>query len=134
MSGFWDRCFRLVQTHWSWRRKFRISLAEEMPDNVKKCTLYAIGEGSPWLAALQCPCGCGDVIQLSLIEDESPRWSLRREKDGTATLSPSVWRRKGCRSHFFLKRGVIFWCDAKRGSINPDSGGDNSILSCSESF
>ena len=20
MSGFWDRCFRFVQTHWSWRR------------------------------------------------------------------------------------------------------------------
>jgi Family of unknown function (DUF6527) len=120
MNRFWDRCFRFVQTRWSWRRKFRISLAKELPDNVKKYTLYAIGEDSPWLAALQCPCGCGDVIQLSLLEDESPRWSLRREKDGTATLSPSHWRRKGCRSHFFLKRGVILWCVTKHRLINLD--------------
>jgi hypothetical protein len=94
-------------------------VTEELPDKVRKYTLYVIGEGSPWLAALQCPCGCGDFIQLTLLESESPRWSVRHEKDGTATLSPSICRSLGCRSHFFLKKGVIFWCGANRGSINP---------------
>ena len=122
MNWFWERWLRSVQAGWSSPRKFRIAETEELPDKLKKFTLYAIGEGSPWLAALQCPCGCGDIIQLTLLENESPRWSLRREKDGTATLFPSVWRSKGCQSHFVLKRGVIFWCSAKRIETQPHYG------------
>ncbi|MFX8036043.1 DUF6527 family protein [Acinetobacter baumannii] len=26
------------------------------------------------------------------------------------TLSPSIWRSKGCRSHFFVREGLIVWC------------------------
>jgi hypothetical protein len=121
MNRFWDRWLRFVQPRWSPPRKFRIAQTEELPDKLKKFTLYAIGEGSPWLAAFQCPCGCGDIIQLALLENESPRWSLRSEKDGTATLFPSVWRSKGCRSHFVLKGGVIFWCDTKQIETQPNS-------------
>ncbi|MDM9644782.1 DUF6527 family protein [Rhizobium sp. S163] len=27
------------------------------------------------------------------------------------TLHPSVWRNSGCRSHFWVRRGRIAWCD-----------------------
>lgn len=30
--------------------------------------------------------------------------------DPSITLQPSVWRKIGCRSHFFLRRGLIQWC------------------------
>ncbi|WP_367892358.1 MULTISPECIES: DUF6527 family protein [Paraburkholderia] len=35
--------------------------------------MYAVGEcGQFWLAALMCPCGCGDTIQLPVIEGQRP--------------------------------------------------------------
>lgn len=117
MRSFWNRCARFFQAPWIARRKFKIARAEELPDKLKRHRLYAIGEGVPWLAALQCPCGCGETLQLSLLENDSPRWRrLTQEKDGTATLSPSIWRSKGCRSHFFLRKGRIVWCNSIRDS------------------
>jgi hypothetical protein len=117
MRNFWNRCVRFVQTPWFYRRKFRIVRSEELPDKLKKHKLYAIGEGVPWLAALQCPCGCGAIVQLSLLENDRPRWRLRQEKDGTATLSPSIWRSTGCKSHFFLREGLIVWCNSGRNPV-----------------
>jgi hypothetical protein len=59
---------------------------------------------------LICPCGCGEVIELNLLEQARPRWSVQEHPDRTITLAPSVWRQKGCRSHFHLRRGRIDWC------------------------
>ena len=111
MINFWSHCLRFVRTRWPLRRKFKVLPVVELPDTLKKYTLYAIGERVPWLAALQCPCGCGEIVQLTLLKNESPRWLLRREKDGSATISPSVWRSKGCKSHFFIRKGLVLWCD-----------------------
>ncbi len=93
------------------KRRFMVECVEELPDQVKPTRLYAIGSGEPWLAAMECPCGCDGVIQLSLLEYDSPHWSLRVEPNGTGTITPSVWRTRDCRSHFFLRKGVIEWCD-----------------------
>jgi hypothetical protein len=114
MRGFWNKWFAFVRTRRFSRRKVKVVRVRQLPDRVKKNTLYAIGESVTWLAALQCPCGCGDIVQLTLLQNESPRWSLRQEKDGSATLSPSVWRSKGCKSHFFITEGLVLWCDLER--------------------
>ncbi|MGE3343138.1 MAG: DUF6527 family protein [Vicinamibacterales bacterium] len=34
-----------------------------------------------WAAALLCPCGCGDVIELNLVEQASPCWRVRQHRD-----------------------------------------------------
>ena len=84
---------------------------DDIPENYKKGVIYIIGEEAPWYAALMCPCGCDDVIRLCLQDEVSPSWKLiYHSNDGTVSLSPSVWRTKGCKSHFFLKRGYIDWC------------------------
>ncbi|WP_436231260.1 DUF6527 family protein [Caballeronia sp. LjRoot29] len=57
-----------------------------------------------------CPCGCGEVIELNLLKQARPCWSAEEHPDGTISLVPSVWRQRGCRSHFFLRRGGIEWC------------------------
>ncbi|MGD9420073.1 MAG: DUF6527 family protein [Verrucomicrobiota bacterium JB025] len=58
-----------------------------------------------------CPCGCGCLIHLNLLFDLSrPRWDVRQEADGSATITPSIWRNNGCRSHFVLRHGRIRWC------------------------
>ena len=73
--------------------------------------MYVLGEGEyRWFVALLCPCGCGALLQMSLLEEAEPRWSLDEHDDGTVSLHPSVWRTAGCRSHFFVRRNTIYWC------------------------
>ncbi|MBZ5667533.1 MAG: hypothetical protein LAO30_23405 [Acidobacteriia bacterium] len=57
-----------------------------------------------------CPCGCRSVIQLSLLREDSPHWTVFIDKGGVTTLFPSIQRTAGCRSHFFLKKGRVVWC------------------------
>lgn len=87
-----------------------VHVAEE-PDEFQPQTLYAVGEkGTLWQVALLCPCGCGAKVSLNALPDDSPRWSLR-ELPGGPTVSPSVRRTVGCRSHFILRRGQVIWCE-----------------------
>lgn len=93
---------------------YRVVHLDEDPDDLLPETLYAIGEnGHLWHVSLVCPCGCGATISLNVLPDASPRWRLCENTDGP-TLSPSVWRTTGCRSHFILRRGNIIWCDDRR--------------------
>ena len=90
---------------------------EELPDVVDPRTVYVVGEGHHlWFVALVCPCGCGETLQMSLHTEGRPRWRLMRHRDGTVSLRPSVWRRTNCRSHFFLRRGRIEWCEGRHGA------------------
>jgi hypothetical protein len=109
---------------WRWRRnssdrrpRIRYKRVEDFPDPLKHATIYVAGEEPyPWAAAMVCPCGCGDVIELNLLEQASPCWSIRENIDGTITLTPSIWRTKGCRSHFLIRNSRIDWCRSGVGS------------------
>lgn len=107
----------MIRTFFLWilrllglERRYQIAFVDEAPEALRKMTLYVIGGEHPWSVALDCPCGCGAAIHLSLLKHERPSWSLNVAKDGWPTLSPSVWRTTDCRSHFFLRKGVIVWC------------------------
>lgn len=92
-------------------RPLRTVHVEELPEKLKADAVYVLGEGRhKWFVALLCPCGCGTTAQISLLPDAVPKWQLIEHPDGTISLEPSVWRRVGCRSHFFLRRGFIKWC------------------------
>lgn len=107
-----------MRSIWKWLvAKFRVGTtygaAEEpdVPDVIDKRTLYLVGEhGKHWIAVMKCPCGCREDIQLPMSSNDRPRWkysgSLARP-----TLSPSVWRKSGCRSHFLVRQGRIIWCE-----------------------
>jgi hypothetical protein len=45
-----------------------------------------------------------------LLEGIRPRWDLKVDADQRPTLHPSVWVADGCRSHFWLRRGIVHWC------------------------
>lgn len=64
------------------------------------------GEYLKW-AHFPCP-KCGDHIQLPLAGGE--RWSLNIDILCRPSLDPSVWERRGCGAHFFIKKGEVFWC------------------------
>jgi hypothetical protein len=61
-------------------KPFKLLHLEELPEKPQQGTIYAIGEGTPWAPALLCPCGCGALIQLSLLKDERPSWKAPRPK------------------------------------------------------
>ena len=83
------------------------------PDAPHPGILYIIGEeDTPWCGVLACPCGCGDAIRLSLVARDRPSWRLVID-NGRPTLSPSIHRVVGCRSHFFLRAGKIVWADRR---------------------
>jgi hypothetical protein len=100
------------------RRRFsppyRTHLVEDfLPKRLDPRALYVVQEdGFLEQAAMLCPCGCGRVLHMNLLSDERPCWRLIRHKDGTATLSPSVWSKRDCRSHFWFRRGRVHWCKA----------------------
>jgi len=86
----------------------------ELPDKLKKDAVYLIGEnGYLWSAALLCPCGCQAIIQLNLLSDAKPCWRVEEHTNGTISLAPSVWSRRGCGSHYFVRRGFIKWHNEK---------------------
>lgn len=95
-------------------RPYHVVHLTEDPDELLSESLYAIGEnGHLWHVLLVCPCGCGATIALNALPDDSPRWRLYESAAGP-TLSPSVWRSTGCRSHFILRRGYVIWCQGRR--------------------
>lgn len=90
---------------------YMVERVEDLPDDVEPLKLYVVGsEPNLWAAAMMCPCGCKERIELNLLKAARPCWDVAVHQDGTASLSPSVWRQKGCESHFFLRNGFIRWC------------------------
>lgn len=92
-------------------RGFRTVTLADPPAIVVPATLYLVGQPTPWCAVLRCPCGCHDTIHLDLLPDSAPRWTVQVRSDGKASVRPSIWRTRACRSHFFLREGRVQWCD-----------------------
>lgn len=91
--------------------RFRTELALRTPHPIQPDVVYQVGDHEcVWAALLRCPCGCGDVIQLSLVRDARPSWRVQMHKDGKVSLMPSVWRTTGCKSHFIVYRSRLIWC------------------------
>jgi len=108
----WRRRWRNFRERWLPARRVRFVEGDSLPASLTgRGVVVACEEGELWSAGLRCPCGCGDVLELALIEEAQPRWSLQVDRRGRPSLSPSVWRRTGCRSHFWLHEGRVRWCD-----------------------
>jgi hypothetical protein len=89
---------------------YKVKVEADVPDRAEPRTVHVIGENrSYWLAMMRCPCGCGHDIQLPLSGLDGPRWSISGTPKAP-TLTPSVHRMSGCRSHFVLRRGNVIWC------------------------
>ncbi|MEA2817517.1 MAG: hypothetical protein QOI93_5261 [Rhodospirillaceae bacterium] len=94
------------------RRRLHIVQGDSLPADLPRRDLtLAQDDGEDWCVGFRCPCGCGQTIELLVIPEARPRWTLTTDSRGSPTLSPSVWLRQGCRSHFWLRNGRIVWCD-----------------------
>lgn len=93
--------------------RYRTQRVDERPNLLHPGVLYVVGKEKLFCAAMLCPCGCGDDLYMSLVDGDSPRWRVKTYRDGTSTMTPSVWRRVGCKSHFILFRGRPLWCRSR---------------------
>lgn len=99
----------------SWLRfspKYCIRLVDgDLPSSLDKNTIYIVAEdGFFEHVSMLCPCGCADVVHLNLLPDERPIWKMENHAVGGITLYPSVWRKGGCRSHYWIRQGRVKWC------------------------
>lgn len=111
----WQRLGLWLRRRLGGGRVYGTVYVDELPDVALDDMVYLVGEGPErWIAGLRCPCGCGEFLQMSLMRGGRPRWSCRTHWSGLVTLHPSIWRQKGCRSHFFLRGGRVDWCEPQR--------------------
>lgn len=93
-------------------RRLVVIEGDSLPGSMPRRNLVlARDDGEDWCVGMRCPCGCGDVIELLVIAEAKPRWDVSADQKGRPSLSPSVWRKTGCQSHFWLRRGRVEWCD-----------------------
>ena len=116
---------RIWQKFWRWlfgaptpQRKIapryisRFVEGDELPELVNENEVVVAREGDTlWSAAMICPCGCKQRLEVMLLDGVKPRWDFFLDAGGRPSLKPSVWRVVGCRSHFWLRGGQIIWCE-----------------------
>lgn len=92
-------------------RVLKVVEGDSIPDQVPiRNLVLAREDDEDWCVAMRCPCGCGRKIELLIIKEAEPRWDLHVDLKGRPTLSPSVWLRDGCSSHFWVRAGRVRWC------------------------
>ncbi|WP_287181615.1 DUF6527 family protein [Mesorhizobium sp.] len=69
-----------------------------------------VHRGKPRSLLIACPDGCGGSLSVNLDPRAGKAWRLYR-KGNAISLSPSVWRDGGCKSHFIVWQSRIIWCD-----------------------
>lgn len=90
--------------------KYKYVFVKESPEVIAENTVIIVAEdGMPDSLVFKCPCGCNTDIYLNLLKDAKPRWNFRISKKNKITITPSIWRKVGCKSHFFIRVGRIIW-------------------------
>lgn len=96
-----------------WRIKsdvtYSVDFVQDLPESVSSNTIYVVGE-KPfyWQIALRCPCGCRELIQLNLIKKSYPQWEFSVNSNNRITIYPSIWRTRGCESHFIIRNNQCY--------------------------
>lgn len=93
-------------------RRLVIVEGDSLPDVLPDRDLVLVrDDGDDWSVAMRCPCGCGERIELMILHNARPRWDVKSNQAGQPSVHPSVWRNSGCKSHFWVREGRIFWCE-----------------------
>lgn len=106
------RWFGRLWDRWGPARRLVVVEGDALPTSLPRRNLILTrDDGDDWSVGMRCPCGCGDTIELMLLEEARPRWDVEVDGAGRPSLRPSVWRENGCRSHFWVRSGRIHWCN-----------------------
>lgn len=96
------------------RRRKRLKKAvwvesrQDLPARIG-ANIYIVGSEKVKWVVLDCPCGCGERIDVNLMAARLPAWEFST-KDGMVTVWPSLWMpREKCGSHFWIRNSRIIW-------------------------
>lgn len=95
------------------RRIARIVHVDSMSEAPRRLRgdLYIVSGSKPKWVVLECPCRCGDRIDVNLMESREPSWELRMDRQ-EVSLHPSLWMpREKCGSHFWIRHNRIDWIE-----------------------
>jgi hypothetical protein len=82
------------------------------PDAIADGQIYVVGgRGYSKWAYFRCPADRGEIVQLSLMPERRPRWTVSMDWLGRPTIHPSVRQLEGSCAHFWIRRGRVDWCD-----------------------
>ena len=100
-------------------RRLHVIAGDSLPPILPRRDLVlARDDGEDWCVGFRCPCGCGHTIELMVIPEAKPRWDVVVDGTGIPTLTPSVWLKRGCWSHFWIRRGRVEWCDRRASAAS----------------
>lgn len=111
-----DSLFRWLRRLWL-RLRRRSEYAEvrpvesmdDLPEQLGSAIYLVVRGSSPRWVVMECPCRCGDRVEVNLMQSRDPWWRLTQEENNLS-LHPSLWRPKGtCGSHFFVERNRVRW-------------------------
>jgi hypothetical protein len=92
------------------------------PDDMKVGMIYIVGgAGYRKWAYFRCPADHEEIIQLSLMRDRRPRWTVTTDLLGRPTIDPSVRQLDGSYAHFWVRKGRIEWCADSGRKPNADN-------------
>lgn len=107
---FWQNWFKFREKFLGYPAPLKTVYTTDMPNKFIEKQIYVISENNHlWFICFLCPCGCRTLVQLSLLSNSKPHWTLTEHQDGTISLTPSVWRKDHCRSHYFVRHGYVKW-------------------------
>jgi Family of unknown function (DUF6527) len=109
--------FRLLSQLKAWlgkrfNRPYQTCIVEgDLPARLRRGIVYIVQEdGCLEHVSMLCPCRCNQVLHMNLILDERPCWQVTKHPNQTISLHPSIWRKKGCHSHFWFQENRVYWC------------------------
>ena len=90
----------------------RVRSSHPTPEEIAPSEIVIVGDRKyrKW-ACFRCPGGCGEVILLSLNTSQRPSWKVVLDWLRRPTLYPSVRQLNECNCHFWVRKGLIEWCE-----------------------
>jgi hypothetical protein len=80
---------------------------ELMPETLTEGILYiSVTYG---VCSHLCPCGCNYEVPIPF-GDADYQWKLITEGDSTISLTPSLLNTFECKSHYYITKNKIEWC------------------------
>ena len=82
-----------------------------LPEAMEAGKIYVVGgPGYQKWAVFRCPKHQEEIVQLSLMQNRRPRWTIAMDFLDRPTIHPSVRQLDGAYAHFWVKSGYVEWC------------------------
>jgi len=112
MKGFIKELVQSINRFFSRVNSYKEVLElQDDPDQITRKTLVLITDGKSykWLK-FRCPCGCGTEVNLPLMKNRKPHWTVFNECEGIISVYPSIdLRLPGCGAHFWIDKNRVKW-------------------------